>query len=110
MHILKRAGARIGVVYHDVEPFTGLRFIDRLRRRAQLHAMRSGMEACDAAVFTVLMEKLTWMQPHFTRALFIPVGANLPVAGEAACRKRIAGDGKLNIAVFSVTGGEFMRR
>jgi len=110
MRILKRKGARIGVVYHDVEPFTGPRFIDQLRRRAQLHAMRHAMDACEVAVFTVPMEKLTWMQPHYTHSVFIPVGANLPVAGDAASRKGIARDGKLSIAVFSVTGGDFIQR
>ena len=110
LQILKGAGARIGVVYHDVEPFTGPRLIDRLRRRAQLHAMQRAMEACEVAVFTVPMEKLTWMQPHYTRAVFIPVGANLPVAGEAVSRNSVAYDGRLNIAVFSVTGGQFMKR
>jgi glycosyltransferase involved in cell wall biosynthesis len=56
------------------------------------------------------MEKLTWMQPHYTRAIFIPVGANFPVGGEAGSRKSIARDGTLNIAVFSVTGAKFMQR
>ena len=110
LHILKKVGARICVVYHDVEPFTGPRFIDRLRRSAQLRVMRHGMEACDVAVFTVPMEKLTWMQPHYTKAVFIPVGANLLVAGEAASRKSAAYDGKLGIAVFSVTGGKYLQR
>ena len=110
LHILKRAGARVGVVYHDVEPFTGPRLIDRLRHSVQLHTMRRAMDACDVAVFTVPMEKLTWVQPHYTNAMFIPVGANLPVTGEAASRKRNASDGKLNIAVFSVTGGIFLQR
>lgn len=110
LHILKKAGARIGVVYHDVEPFTGPRAIDRLRRSAQLRAMRRGMDACEVAVFTVPMEKLTWMKRHYTNAIFIPVGANLPVAREASSRKNIASEGKLNIAVFSVTGGNFMSR
>lgn len=108
--ILKRAGVRLCVVFHDVEPFTGPRFIDRLRRRAQLYAMRRGMDACDVAVFTVPMEKLTWMQPHYTHSVFIPVGANLPVAGEAASRKSISHDGRLDVAVFSVTGGTFLQR
>lgn len=108
--ILKRAGVRIGIVYHDVGPFTGTRLIDRLRHSAQLRAMRRAMDVCEAAVFTVPMEKLSWMRPHYTGAVFVPVGANLPVAGEAASRKEIAGDGKLSIAVFSVTGGKFMHR
>lgn len=110
LRILKTAGVRVGVVYHDVEPFTGPRFIDRLRHSVQLRAMRRAMDASEVAVFTVPMDKLSWMQPHYSHAVFIPVGANLPVAGEAASRKSIAGDGKLNVAVFSVTGGKFLQR
>ena len=110
LHVLKRAGARIGVVYHDAQPFTGPRFIDRLRNAVQLRAMRRAMDICDFAIFTVPMEKLTWMQSHYTNAIFIPVGANLPVAGEAAARKSGASEGRLNIAVFSVTGGEFLQK
>src|SRR5919201_6130777 len=72
--------------------------------------MRRGMDACDVAVFTVPMEKLTWMEPHYKHSVFIPVGANFLVAGEAASRKSIRRDRKLNIAVFSVTGGKFMQR
>ncbi len=105
LRILKAACVRVGVVYHDVEPFTGPRFIDRLRRRAQLHTMRRTMDLCDVAVFTVPMEKLSWMKPQYTHSVFIPVGANLPAAGEAASRKNIASDGKLSVAVFGVTGG-----
>src|ERR1700704_216978 len=50
---LKAAGARVGVVFHDVEPFSGKRAIDQLRRGAQLHAMRKALRLCDAAVFTI---------------------------------------------------------
>ena len=107
--ILERAGVRLSVVFHDVEPFTGPRFIDRLRRSAQLRAMRRAMDVCEVAVFTVAMEKLAWMEPQYTHSVFIPVGANFPVTGEAASRKSIAHDHKLNIAVFSVTGGKFMQ-
>lgn len=110
LHILKRAGARVGVVYHDVEPFAGARVIDRLRRSAQLRAMRRGMDASEVAVFTVPMEKLTWMQPHYTNAIFIPVGANFQAAGGASSRKRGASNGQLSIGVFSITGGKFMQR
>ncbi len=59
LRILNRVGSRIAVVYHDVEPFTGPRLIDRLRHSAQLHAMRQAMDACEVAVFTVPMEKLS---------------------------------------------------
>ena len=105
LEILKGAGVRVAVVYHDVEPFAGTRIIDRLRRHAQLRAMRRAIDVCDIAVFTVPMEKLSWMQTRSTHSVFIPVGANLPVSREAAYRKTIASGGKLNIGVFSVTGG-----
>jgi glycosyltransferase involved in cell wall biosynthesis len=105
LEILKRAGVRVAVVYHDVEPFAGTRIIDLLRRRAQLRAMRHAMDLCDMAVFTVPMEKVSWMQPQYTHSVFIPVGANLRASGAAVSRKSIASGGKLNIGVFSVTGG-----
>src|SRR5437660_12899935 len=105
LEILKGAGVRMAVVYHDVEPFAGTRIIDLLRRQAQLRSMRHAMELCDVAVFTVPIEKLAWMRPQYRHSVFIPVGANLPVSREAASRKTIARRGKLKIAVFSVTGG-----
>jgi hypothetical protein len=37
-------GSRVCVVYHDVEPYGGLRIVDRLRRRAQLSTMRACCE------------------------------------------------------------------
>src|SRR5437660_7938886 len=78
LEILKGAGVRVAVVYHDVEPFAGTRIIDLLRRQAQLRAMRHAMDLCDVAVFTVPMEKLSWMRPQYRHSVFIPVGANLP--------------------------------
>jgi len=104
---LKSAGARVGVVYHDVEPYGGTRIIDRLRSRAQLRTMREAMRVSEAAIFTVATEKLSWFGLQRENAFFIPVGANLPASGEAASsRKDISTDEKLSIAVFGVTGGE----
>jgi glycosyltransferase involved in cell wall biosynthesis len=103
---LRAAGVRVGVVFHDVEPFNGKRVIDGLRRHAQLHVMLQSLSFCDAAVFTVPMEKLSWIKHEFARGCFIPVGANLPTSGEANSRKGISTGGKLSVAVFSITGGE----
>ena len=102
---LKAAGARVAVVYHDAEPYSGTRVIDRLRRRVQLRVMRKAQLVSDAAVFTVSPEKLSWPKNSLSKILFIPVGANLPTSGEAASRKNISTDEKLSIAVFGITGG-----
>src|ERR1700694_3852190 len=47
LQTLKAAGARVGVVFHDIEPYSGKRAIDQLRRRAQLHAMLKALRLSD---------------------------------------------------------------
>jgi glycosyltransferase involved in cell wall biosynthesis len=103
---LKAAGCRVGVVFHDVEPYSGARVIDRLRRGAQLRAMREALRLSDAAIFTVPPEKLSWIRRVPANGHFIPVGANLPTTGEANSRKGISTGGILSIAVFGITGGK----
>ena len=110
LKILKAAGARVGVVFHDVEPFSGKRVIDQLRRGAQLYAMRKALRLSDAAVFTVPMEKISWNKRRPGKGCFIPVGANLPTSGEAGSRKSILKSGRLSVAVFGITGGESGRK
>ena len=104
LRILADAGARIGVTYHDVEPYAGARWIDRLRRRVQLHVMHEAVHLSDAAVFTVPLQKVSWIKPSCPNAVFIPVGPNFPTTGEAVSRKRVS-NGKLSIVVFGITGG-----
>lgn len=106
LKMLNAAGVRVGVVYHDVEPFEGKRVIDRLRRRAQLRTMREALRVAEASIVTVPAEKLSWMRKQRDVPIFIPVGANLSVSTPASSRAHIAGDGKLAIAVFGITGGE----
>lgn len=110
LKILRAAGVRLGVVFHDAQPFEGTRVIDRLRRRAQLRVMREAIRLADVAIFTVPVEKLSWMGPLYTNAAFIPVGANFSAPGEAKSRNGISNDGKLSIAVFGVTGGNSARK
>ncbi len=105
LQILQSAGLRIAVVYHDVEPRAGKGLMDPLRKRAQLRVMRKAIDLADAAIFTVPMERLSWVRPQDTKAIFIPVGANFPTAGEAVSRKRTASGSQLSVAVFGFTGG-----
>src|SRR5438046_9755029 len=103
---LKAAGARVGVVFHDIEPYSGTRVIYVLRRRVQLHAMRKSLRLSDTAVFTVPMERVSWIKHEPAKGCFIPVGANLPTSSEANSRKGISTGGKLSVAVFGITGGQ----
>lgn len=100
---LKSAGARIGLVFHDVEPFSGARMIDRLRRAVQTRTMRRALSLADAAIFTVPVAQLSWVRGAPSNAAFIPVGPNLPMTATAP---HPPGNPVPAIGVFSITGGE----
>ena len=107
---LKSAGARVGVVFHDIEPFSGARVIDSLRRRAQLRVMREALRLSDGSVFTVPMERISWIKREANKGKFIPVGANLPTSSKVNSRQGVSTGGKLSVAVFGITGGAAGRR
>jgi glycosyltransferase involved in cell wall biosynthesis len=107
---LKAAGVRVGVVFHDIEPYSGTRGIDRVRHRLQLRVMLKALRLSDAAVFTVPMERISWIKRQPDKGSFIPVGANLPTSSKANTRQGISTDGKLSVAVFGISGGESGRR
>jgi glycosyltransferase involved in cell wall biosynthesis len=103
LRILKSAGARVAVVFHDVEPFSSPRLIDRLRHRVQSRTMRRALALADKSIFTVPSEKLSWLKAVPANSKFIPVGANLPFSETPA--SRVSGDIP-TVGVFSITGGE----
>jgi glycosyltransferase involved in cell wall biosynthesis len=103
---LRSAGACIGVVYHDVEPYAGKRAVDKLRSRAQLQTMREALRLADLAVFTIPMEKLSWIWRPAPCAVFIPVGANLPAPERAWVRKPQDALRSPTIAIYGITGGK----
>jgi glycosyltransferase involved in cell wall biosynthesis len=103
--VLRDSGARVAVVYHDVEAYAGGRMIDKVRRGVQVHTMRGALRASDVAVFTIPADKVSWVPAKRKNDMFISVGANLPVAADA--RKESAPyDGVLTAAVFGITGGD----
>ena len=111
LHVLKTlrsSKACVAVVFHDVEPFPGLRLVDRFRRSVQLWVMRRAVALSDRGIFTVPMEKISWLAAESHNATFIPVGPNLPIplpapidaAPSSAFLSRAP-----SVAVFGVTGG-----
>jgi len=102
---LRGAGARIAVVYHDVEPYSGARVIDKVRRRAQMRVMQQTRNAADLAVFTVPLDVISWLGPAPSNAVFIPVGANLPETAFSVANAAGRPSGPLRIAVYGITEG-----
>ncbi len=104
MEILKSAGARMGIVYHDVEPYPGTRLIDSFRRFLQVRTMRRALAIADLAIFTVPPERLSWLPAVPPNAAFIPVGPNLPIP---LVPPALSNQNPVpTIGVFSITGGE----
>jgi glycosyltransferase involved in cell wall biosynthesis len=104
LDVLKAAGARVGIVFHDVEPYPGTRLIDSIRHFFQVRTMRRALALVDLAIFTVPPEKLSWLPGALPRIAFIPVGPNLPVP--LVPPERSAQNSVPTIGVFSITGGD----
>jgi glycosyltransferase involved in cell wall biosynthesis len=103
IRLLKSSGARVAIVFHDVEPYPGTRFVDRFRCDVQVRTMRWALGLAELAIFTVPPNKLTWLAEPPANAAFIPVGANLPIFP----RNVLATKNKVpTIGVFSITGGK----
>ena len=103
LRVLRKAGARIVVVFHDPEPFGGTRLIDRLRRAVQLRVMRDAVAFSDCTVLTVPPERLSWLPDPPPTASFIPVGANLPQPLLEQDHDEI--HDPPTVAVYGITGG-----
>ena len=104
--MLRAAGTRVAVVFHDVEPYSGGRMIDRLRRRAQLHTMRKTLANADCAFFTVPLPLVSWLDVPPSHARFIPIGANLPLPQRVPEKERARSQSPPRIVVFGITGGQ----
>jgi glycosyltransferase involved in cell wall biosynthesis len=104
LKVLRRAGARVAIVFHDVEPYGGTRLIDSFRRAIQVRTMRRAAIVADCAIFTVWPEQLTWKPELGARVAFVPVGPNLPIPVELPRRPREASVPA--VGIFSITGGE----
>ena len=103
LRILRRAGAKCVVVFHDVTPFSGLRLIDRIRRAHQIRVMRAAQSFADQSVLTVALDHVSWLRSNAKNAVFIPVGANLPFA--LALQEHLRLHSPPTVGVFSITGG-----
>jgi glycosyltransferase involved in cell wall biosynthesis len=101
--VLRKSGVRCGVVFHDFGPIAGNGMIGHVREYFQLRVLKRLYAQADRAIFTVPVEKVSWLPPQREKAVFIPVGANCP---EPPLDVR-ATEAR-TIAVYGVTGGAKM--
>jgi len=108
--VLRRHGARCAMVLHDPGPCSGQRWIDRLRRRVQVPVLRFAYRWSERSIFTIDLEKVTWLSGDRGKAVFIPVGANLPGTSPIEIKPGAGRNRPKEVAVFCLTGGVHAQR
>jgi glycosyltransferase involved in cell wall biosynthesis len=102
LDVLRNCGVRPGVVFHDLVAMPGKGIVGNAREYCHLSVLRKLYERSDLAVFTLPLQKLSWLPMHREKATFIPVGANCP---ELPSGGRYEIHNPKTIAVYGVTGG-----
>jgi glycosyltransferase involved in cell wall biosynthesis len=108
--ITKFRGARSAMIFHDPTAYPGTRAVDRFRRRLQLWTMKQSYHLAHRSIFTVPIENIEWLPTNPDKALFIPIGANVPVSEAASGGGRISACVARTVTVFGVTGGDALPR
>jgi glycosyltransferase involved in cell wall biosynthesis len=102
LDVVKQCGARPGVVFHDFIPLRGTGIVGRAREYSHLRAMRQLHARSELAIFTVSLDKISWLPMRREKSVFIPVGANCTETSSAV---RVSSPEIKTVAVYSITGG-----
>ena len=104
LRILKASGSRVCMVFHDVEPYPGTRLVDSARRFFQIYTLRHAVALADLNLFTVPLDRISWLTGTPHNAAYLPVGPNLPIPKVLPSSRNISAP--MTIGVFSITGGK----
>ncbi|HEX3377092.1 MAG TPA: glycosyltransferase [Candidatus Acidoferrales bacterium] len=105
LDVLRQSGARPGVVFHDFRPANGSGIVGRVREYCQLTVLRQLYARSSLSIFTIPVEKLTWLPPQREKAVFIPVGSNFPDFDRQNQNEGVTLPEVSTVAVFGITGG-----
>jgi glycosyltransferase involved in cell wall biosynthesis len=101
---VRRAGARLCVVFHESNGFRAKGSWGYFRFAVQEWVIRRLYSMADLAIFTVPLEKLPWIPNAHAKARFIPITANLPESALPAPREFPLHEGPRTVGVFCITG------
>jgi len=105
LDVLRKGGARPGVVFHDFFPLPGTGLVGSVREYCHLRVLRRLYAGSDLAIFTVPLEKLSWLPSQRDKAVFIPVGSNFPDLNRKIEKHETLPPSVATVAVFGITGG-----
>jgi glycosyltransferase involved in cell wall biosynthesis len=109
--ILRRRGARCGVVFHEPwrQGVTHPRIIDRVRASCQDWIIRSLHRASAKSVFTVPLASVEWLPPNDPKNVFIPLGPNIPEVFSDSEPARAEDDIRRTVSVFCLSGPAYIQ-
>ncbi len=105
LDVLRQCGARPAVVFHDFMPAQGSGIVGHVRAYCQLRVLRQLYARSNLAIFTVPVEKITWLPQRHEKAVFIPVGSNFPDFNSNIKDNGSRPPSVLTVAIFGITGG-----
>lgn len=110
--LLHRGGARVAVVFH--EPYRQgdrwPRWIDRIRGGCQDWVIRKLYGGSEKCIFADPLEKIGWLPKDDTKAVFIPIGANIPEPVSRSERNDERNSMAKTVAVFCLTEAPHHKR
>jgi glycosyltransferase involved in cell wall biosynthesis len=108
LRILRGNGAHCGVVFHESMPAAGSRFQDVLRAKFQRMIMRRAFNISERSVFTVPLERVSWLTSDTSKAVCVPLGPPIP---PSFALRELSPEGSLRrVGVFCITGGNHTAR
>jgi glycosyltransferase involved in cell wall biosynthesis len=100
--ILRRGGARVAVVFHEPDRQAGSGVLQAVRGACQGWVIRRLYGGATKAIFADPLETIGWLPKRRAKAVFIPIGANIPERAHGRTAPALAAHERV-VIVFGVT-------
>jgi glycosyltransferase involved in cell wall biosynthesis len=99
---LRRRGVRCAIVFHEPnrQSDASSRLIDRIRGECQDWTVRTLYRQAEKPIFADPLETVAWLPKTETKAVYIPIGANIP---EPLPRRNSQESGRKTVAIFCLS-------
>ncbi|MGH9733239.1 MAG: hypothetical protein ACRD8A_01450 [Candidatus Acidiferrales bacterium] len=103
LKLLRWRGLRCAVVFHEATRQTGDRWIDHLRGACQHWVIQRLYSGANVGIFLDPLDKIRWLPRNARKAVFIPIGANIPANDPDDSDSHEHTDGTKTVAVFCLS-------
>lgn len=101
--LLRWRGLRCAVVFHEATRQAGERWIDRCRGACQEWVIRHLYSGANMGIFLDPLDKIDWLPHNAPKAVFIPIGANIPESDPPDAHRHDLNTGTKTVAVFCLS-------